>query len=237
MILVGTSGYNYPEWRGHFYPERFPASRMLAFYAERFRTVEINASFYRMPTEAMTAAWSASTPDGFVFVLKAPRRITHDRRLVDVDEPLRRFADAAAALGPKRGPLLFQLPPNFKKDTGRLATLLALLPPDLRVAFEFRHESWFADDVYRVLETREAALCIADTEHGATPDVRTASWGYLRLRDQAYSDAELAGWVAAIERQRWRDAYVYFKHEETASGPALAARFQALLPALVTRTA
>lgn len=227
MILVGTSGYNYPEWRGHFYPTDLPQKAMLAYYAERFRTVEINASFYRMPTEAAVAGWAAATPANFVFTLKAPQRITHMKRLVDVDEPARRFTELAATLGPKLGPLFFQLPPNFKKETARLATLLALLPPDLRVAFEFRHASWFADDVYEVLRARDAALCIADTEAGTTPDVATASWGYLRLRDAGYTDAELDRWAVSVRRPEWRDAYVYFKHEEEARGPELARRLLA----------
>jgi uncharacterized protein YecE (DUF72 family) len=224
VILAGTSGYAYPEWRGRFYPDRLAASRMLPFYAERFSTVEINASFYRLPTEATLGAWAAATPAPFVFALKAPRRITHDRRLADVDEPLRRFTDVAATLGAKLGPLLFQLPPRFRKETGRLAGLLAELPPGMRAAFEFRDESWLADDVFDLLRTRDAALCLADSERGRTPDVATASWGYLRLRDREYSDAELDDWLRTIARHGWRDAYVYFKHESAGTGPALAER-------------
>ena len=214
MIRVGTSGFNYPEWRGRFYPERCPPGRMLAFYAERFATVEINVTFYRMPTETMLAGWTTATPEGFVFTLKAPRRITHERRLVDIDEPLRRFVDTATTLGARLGPLLFQLPPNLEKETGRLADLLARLPPGRRAAFEFRHDSWFADDVYTVLRARDAALCIADTERGSTPDVATASWGYVRLRDGDYTEPELGAWLASIARHPWSDAYVYFKHDD-----------------------
>lgn len=224
MIHVGTSGYNYPEWRGSFYPAKFPAAQMLPYYAERFSTVEINASFYRMPTETIVAGWAAATPERFVFTLKAPQRITHMKRLIDVDEPVRRFCDVAAAMGPKLGPLFFQLPPNFKKETGRLADLLALLPPGRRAAFEFRHPSWFADDVYALLTTRDAALCIADTEAGTTPEVATASWGYLRLRDAEYTDADLDRWAATVTRPQWQDAFVYFKHEESGAGPMLAIR-------------
>ena len=231
MIRVGTSGYNYLEWRGPFYPEKLPTKDMLGFYAERFSTVEINYTFYRTPTEKVLAGWATAMPAGFVFTLKAPRRITHERRLRDVDESLRLFCDAAVALGAKLGPLLFQLPPNFKKETDRLADLLAMLPPDTRCAFEFRHASWFADDVYALLRQRDTALCIADTEDGTTPDVATASWGYLRLRDAGYSDAELDGWMETIGRHGWQDAYVYFKHEGTASGPALATRWLTRFPA------
>ena len=224
MIRVGTSGYSYPAWKGPFYPADLPAARMLAFYVERFSTVEINATFYRMPTPKTVAAWAAAAPPGFVFALKAPQQVTHFRRLRDVDEPLRFFCDSAAGLGDKLGPLLFQLPPRFPRDTDRLARVLAQLPPRLRVAFEFRDPSWFAEDVYTLLRARDAALCIADTEAGTTPDVATASWGYLRLRDAGYEDAELDGWAAAAARPAWRDAFVYFKHEESGAGPALASR-------------
>jgi uncharacterized protein YecE (DUF72 family) len=213
VIRVGTSGYAYREWRGAFYPGALPASRMLASYAERFSTVEINATFYRMPTERALGGWADATPAGFVFALKAPQRLTHMRRLVGVDVPLRRFCDVADTLGPKLGPLLFQLPPTFRKETGRLADLLASLPPGRRAAFEFRHPSWFADDVYDRLRTRDAALCIADTETGTTPDVPTASWGYLRLRDADYDDTALDRWVAAVRRHGWQDTFVFFKHE------------------------
>ena len=228
-VHVGTSGYNYPEWRGSFYPAGFPAAKMLAFYAERFATVEINATFYRMPTAASLTAWAATTPPGFVFTLKAPQRITHMRRLRDVDEPLRLFCDTARQLGGKLGPLFFQLPPNFKKDTSRLHDLLVQLPPDLRCAFEFRHASWFADDVYAALRTRDAALCVADTEEGRTPDEVTASWGYYRLRNVEYPDRGLAAWATALTRPGRREVFCYFKHEETGSGPALAERLLAAL--------
>jgi uncharacterized protein YecE (DUF72 family) len=230
VIRVGTSGYAYPEWRGTFYPERLPAGRMLPFYAERFATVEINATFYRMPTAGTVAAWAGATPDGFVFSLKAPQRITHMRRLLDVDEPLRAFCDAAAGLGSRAGPLLFQLPPTFRREPGRLADLLVRIPPGTRCAVEFRHPSWFADDVYAVLGRHGAALCIADTEAGTTPEVATAPWGYLRLRDAGYDDAALDGWARRIARPEWTDVYVYFKHEESAAGPALAARLIERLP-------
>jgi len=228
---VGTSGYNYPEWRGSFYPEKLRAAAMLPFYAERFSTVEINATFYQMPTATTLAGWDRATPSSFVFTLKAPQRITHMRRLHDVDELVRLFCDTARTLGPKLGPLLFQLPPNFARDRDRLADLLVLIPPGLRCALEFRHPSWFADDVYELLRARNAALCIADTEEGTTPDVTTASWGYLRLRDAGYSDADLEAWARRATRAPWADAYVYFKHEETARGPALADRFRVQLGA------
>src|SRR5262245_61743152 len=193
---------------------------MLAFYAERFDTVEINATFYRMPTPKTLGGWAAGTPPNFVFALKAPQRITHFSRLRNVDEPVRYFVDAAQTLGPKLGPILFQLPPNFARDVGRLADLLALLPPGLRCAMEFRHDSWFAEDVYQYLRGRNVALCIADTEEGTTPAVATADFGYVRLRDEGYGHDDLARWVETIQAQRWQDAWVYLKHES--GSPALA---------------
>ena len=229
VVHVGTSGYNYPEWRGSFYPPGLPASAMLRYYAARFRTVEINATFYRMPAATTLAGWAEHTPSDFVFTLKAPQRITHMRRLRDVDEPLRAFCDVARTLGPKLGPLFFQLPPNFKKDTDRLHGVLDQLPADVRCAFEFRHVSWFADDVYEALRGRDAALCVADTEAGRTPDEATASWGYYRLRNVDYADADLATWAAALTRPGRERVYCYFKHEETGSGPALAARLRRAL--------
>jgi uncharacterized protein YecE (DUF72 family) len=231
VIYVGTSGYNYPEWKGAFYPPTMPAARMLPFYAERFPAVEINYTFYRLPSARTLAGWAALTPERFVFALKASRRITHDRRLADIDEPLRYFVDTARTLGPKLGPLLFQLPPNFRKDTSRLADLLARLPPGGRHAFEFRHRSWFDDDVYELLRAWNAALCVADTEQGTTPIIATADFAYARLRDAGYSDDELGGWASRLTDPAWRDAFVFFKHEESGTGPALAARLQALLPA------
>ena len=230
-VRIGTSGYNYPEWRGSFYPEKYPTGKMLPYYAERFRTVEINYTFYRMPNAKTIAGWDAETPPHFCFVLKAPRQITHIARLRNVGEPLAYFLEVARQLGPKLGPILFQLPPNFKKDTDRLAALLELLPADLRCAFEFRHESWYADDCYRQLEAKNAALCIADSETASTPVVPTADWGYLRLRDEGYSPDDLVRWSRAVKDLdgRWRDTYVYFKHEESGIGPALARQFSALL--------
>jgi uncharacterized protein YecE (DUF72 family) len=232
-VRVGTSGYNYAEWKGSFYPVDLPAARMLEFYAARFDVVEINATFYRMPTPKNLANWSAATPERFMFALKAPQRITHRGRLRDVDEPVRYFCDAAGTLGVKLGPLLFQLPPNFPKDLARLADLLALLPAGLACAFEFRHDSWLADDVYARLQARNAALCIADSERGTTPLVVTADFGYFRLRDEGYDDAALRSWAERIRElgAGWRQAYVFFKHEASGTGPAFAKRLEALLAA------
>jgi len=228
---VGTSGWNYPEWRGTFYPAGLAAGKMLPFYAERFSTVEVNATFYRMPTPKTVAGWAAAVPDGFAFVLKAPQRITHFARLRDVADPVRFFCETALTLGRRLGPLLFQLPPNFKADLDRLEGTLALLPPGARAAFEFRHASWFTDETYARLRAANAALAVVDTEDGATPAVATADWGYARLRAVEYTDDALARWVATLRTTGagWRDAFVFFKHEDAGTGPALAKRFEALL--------
>jgi uncharacterized protein YecE (DUF72 family) len=196
---------------------------MLAYYVERFTTVEINATFYRMPTAKTVAGWGAAAPAGFTYVLKAPQRITHFARLRDVDEPLGYFCDAARTLGDKLGPLLFQLPPNFKKAADRLGEMLSILPDGFRVAFEFRHESWFDDDVYALLRARNVALCIADTEAGTTPAIATADFGYLRLRAVEYTDDDLRRWIETIDTvgAAWRDAYVFFKHEAQSTRRAL----------------
>jgi uncharacterized protein YecE (DUF72 family) len=225
-VLVGTSGYNYPEWKGTFYPAKLPAAKMLSYYAERLPAVEINYTFYRMPNAKTVAGWTDATPPQFIFVLKAPRRITHDGRLKFVDKPLAYFCETAAGLGAKLGPLLFQLPPNFKKDVERLRDFLPLISVE-RCAFEFRHASWFSDDVYELLRARNAALCIADTEEATTPLVATADFGYFRLRDEGYSKKALAKWAETLRElgRGWKDAFVFFKHEEAGIGAKLAQRF------------
>ncbi len=222
MILIGTSGYNYPEWKGSFYPEDLPTAKMLPYYASRFRTVEINYTFYRMPTPKLVAGWAAQVPEGFRFTLKAPRRITHDKKLrpADVADALRAFVTAAAELGPRRGALLFQLPPTFKKDLGVLSEFLAILPPKVTAAFEFRHDSWLGEDVYDALRAKDAALCIADSEKRETPVMTTAGHAYLRLRDEGYVDADIDRW-AGVARElaaRCTDVFVYFKHEDAGKG-------------------
>ena len=222
---IGTSGYSYPEWKGNFYPEKIAAKDMLRFYAGRFPTVEINNTFYRMPKEALLEGWAAQVPEHFAFVIKASKRITHDRRLKEVGELLEYLYRVTAVLGPRLGPLLFQLPRNFKKDLPRLTDFFAALPERRRVAVEFRHASWFDDEVFETLRKNGAALCVADTgEEPATPLVATADWGYLRLRREEFSDAELADWARRIREQPWSDAFVFLKHEEEGRGPKLAAK-------------
>src|SRR5256885_1285071 len=198
-ILVGTSGYSYKEWKGTFYPEDLPADQMLRYYASRFKTVEINNTFYRMPSEKVLLGWASEVAEGFTFVLKASRRITHDKRLTDVGEEVSYFLKTASVLGEGLGPTLFQLPPNLKKDVPRLQAFLGLLPRRWRAALEFRHASWFDDEVYEVLRSRDAALCVADTgEEGDAPFVSTATWGYFRLRRVQYHEADLAAWAERI---------------------------------------
>jgi uncharacterized protein YecE (DUF72 family) len=230
-LVVGTSGYSYKEWKGTFYPDDLPAAKMLAFYAGRFGSVEINNTFYRMPEAKTLAKWSGDVPDGFTFVLKAPQRITHQKRLAGAEDDVRHFLDVAATLGPKLGPLLFQLPPYFRKDTAKLRGFLALIPAQRRVALEVRHESWLDDEVYAALREHDAALCLSDTDEVEDPDrliVNTASWGYLRLRRTEYREGMLAAWRSRIERQTWSDAFVFFKHEDEGKGPQFAKEFLAL---------
>ena len=232
-VLVGTSGYSYKEWKGRFYPQDLKEAGMLRFYAERFRTVEINNSFYRMPSPELVARWEGEVPAGFRFVLKAPRRITHEKRLLDVADTVQRFLDVASRLGAKQGPLLFQLPPYFKKDTARLRDFLALVPGPARAAFEFRDPSWEDEEVAETLRAAGAALCLADTDEGPAAPVlvSTADWGYLRLRRTDYDDEALRAWAARIRAQPWTDAFVFFKHEDEGRGPDLAARLVEILRA------
>ncbi|MGH8219554.1 MAG: DUF72 domain-containing protein [Steroidobacteraceae bacterium] len=223
-IWVGTSGYNYPEWRGSFYPQKFATAKMLAFYAERLATVEINYTFYRSPKPEILAAWSQQTPPAFKFTLKAPKRITHDARLRDCGEPLRRFVATAATLGPKLGMLLFQLPPFFRKDLAVLEGFLEELPRDVSAAFEFRHLSWFDDEVLACLKARNLALCVADSEKLSTPVEITADCAYFRLRDEGYTSRDIERWARTIEERArgCREVFVYFKHEEAGKGPQFA---------------
>jgi uncharacterized protein YecE (DUF72 family) len=226
-LLAGTSGYSYKEWKGNFYPAKLPADGMLRYYAERFPTVEINNTFYRMPAEDMLARWATEVPDRFAFTLKAPQRITHQKRLKEAEGDVAEFLRRAAALGPKLGPLLFQLPPFFKKDLGVLGSFLDHLQPGREIAFEFRNASWDDEAVYAMLRERGVMLCLADTDKGDSPPppIATAGSGYLRLRRTAYSDAELRTWVKQVAAQPWERAYVYFKHEDEGLGPKFAARF------------
>jgi uncharacterized protein YecE (DUF72 family) len=230
-VWVGTSGYNYPEWKGSFYPDDLPAAKMLPYYAARFPTVEINYTFYRMPNEKLTAGWAAQTPSPYKLTLKAPRRITHDSRLKNTASLVDGFCQVAGTLGEKLGALLFQLPPNLKKDTATFDAFLADLPPRVCAAFEFRHESWLDDEIFRRLSTRNLALCVADSEKMSTPVRVTADYAYFRLRDEGYNPDDIARWgdTIAAATGSCRDVFVYFKHEEEGKGPEFARMLMARL--------
>ncbi len=226
-VLVGTSGYAFKEWKGPFYPDDLADSDMLGYYASRFPTVEINNTFYRLPRESVLAGWASQVPDGFTFAIKASQRITHHARLKPESAELVDYLiRATALLGSKLGPILFQLPPNLKKDIGRLQTFLALLPSGRRFTIEFRHPSWFDEDVIALLRAHDVALCVSEQEDFHAPLLATASWGYFRLHRFDYDASALADWAGRIAAQPWRDAYVFFKHDHTAgSGPTAVGAF------------
>ena len=220
-VLAGTSGYSFKEWKGTFYPADIKADAMLGFYATKFPTIEINNTFYRLPKEHVLLDWASQVPDDFTFAIKASQRITHYTRLKAESESMVEFLlKNTAALGSKMGPVLFQLPPNLKKDLPRLQNFLGFLPVDRRFTFEFRHESWWDEDVFSVLRDRDIAMCISQSAELHCPVVSTASWGYLRLHKLDYDSAALAEWAQRVAAQGWSDAYVYLKHDEgEGSGP------------------
>ncbi len=224
-LYVGTSGYSYPAWKGKFYPQKLPGKQMLRYYGEHFCTVESNSTFRFLPKTSAVAAWAEAVPAPFRFALKAPQAITHFKRLKDADDSVSQLFAVAEVLKERLGPILFQLPPNFKKDLSVLREFLALLPSKRRVAFEFRHQSWFDNEVFGVLRKHGAALCIAEAETDLEiPFVATTDWGYLRLGQPEYSDAELKKWLKPIHEQNWHDAFVFFKHEDEGKGPKFAKR-------------
>jgi len=225
-LHVGTSGYSYKEWKGNFYPEDLPAKEMLSYYSRRLPAVEINNTFYRLPQATMIENWKEQVPDEFRFSIKATQRITHIKRLNNVVEETKYLLDTSRLLGECLGVVLFQLPPNMKKDSGRLKLFLELLPSDARAAFEFRHETWFDDETFDLLREKDRALVVSDTDDKPLSEIiSTAGWGYLRLRRTAYDENDLADWVKRVEDQKWKDAFVFFKHEDEGIGPKLAARF------------
>ncbi len=225
-LHVGTSGYSYKEWKGSFYPEKLPAKEMLRYYAERLSTVEINATFYRLPQQSMLENWQEQVPANFKFSHNASQRITHFTRLKETEEITKYFLDTAAVLGNQLGVVLFQLPPNMKKDLPRLETFLAQLPETTPAAFEFRHPTWFEDDVLELLRSQNRPLVVSDTDDLPVSHIdKTADWGYLRLRRVNYSEENLTDWVTRIREQHWNDTFVFFKHEDEGTGPKLAAQF------------
>ena len=223
---VGTSGYSYKEWKGSFYPAKLPDDEMLRAYADRLPAVEINNTFYRLPKAAVLESWAEQVPDGFRFVLKASRRITHIKRLRDVAEETAYLYQTAFSLGPHMGIVLFQMPPNFQKDLPRLQTFLDLIPPGRGAALEFRHSSWFEDDVYQSLRAHHCALCLSDTDDEPIDAlVSTADWGYLRLRRDQYSMEAIGALAEKVRSQDWKSAYVFFKDEGEGRGPKCALEF------------
>lgn len=224
-LWAGASGYAFKEWKGSFYPEKIQPDAMLAWYSERLPSVEINSSFYQMPKVNVLEHWAQVTPESFRFSIKAPRRITHEARLAAdaAADPVAYLYGNLAALGAKRGPVLFQTPPFLKKDLARLKDFLALLPEGHRAAFEFRNASWFGDDVYALLRAAGASLCVSEREDNEPPPlVETAPWGYVRLRLENYSQDDLAAWAGRLAATGWQEVHVYFMHEPTAPGYAAA---------------
>lgn len=223
-LWVGTSGYAYPEWRGSFYPEKMQTAKMLPYYAERLPTVEINNTFYRMPNAKLLEGWSAQTPEKFKLTLKAPQRITHQKRLRDCAEDVKYFLEVAATLGPKLGAILFQLPPYLRMNLEVLDGFLEMLPAGLCAAFEFRHKSWMEADVFSRLRAKGLALCVADSESFSTPVEITAGYAYFRLRDEGYQPQDIERWAQIIRERTAEssDVFVYFKHEEAGIGTQFA---------------
>jgi len=228
-VLAGTSGYAFKEWKGNFYPQELKDDGMLGYYASKFPAVEINNTFYRLPRENVLRDWAAQVPETFTFALKASQRITHFARLKEESSTLVDFLlKNTATLGNRLGPILFQLPPNMQKDVNRFRGFLGLLPSDRRYVFEFRHESWFDDEVYAAMRERDIAMCIAEQDDFSCPMVCTSTWGYLRLHKLDYTETELTDWAKRVSGQQWNEAYVFFKHDETengGSGPPAVATF------------
>jgi uncharacterized protein YecE (DUF72 family) len=225
-MFVGTSGYGYKEWKGKFYPREMKPDEMLAFYAAQFTSVEINNTFYRMPNKDVARSWTTQVPEDFTFVLKAPQKITHIRRLKDAGAELKYFMEVAEVLEKRRGPFLFQFPGNFKKDADRLREFLKMVPEGHRCAFEFRNATWFDAEVFEILRKHNAALCIAESEEEvAVPFEATADWGYLRLRRMDYEQPTLKEWLDRVRATKWSEAFIFFKHEDQALGPKFARMF------------
>lgn len=225
-LYVGTSGYSYKEWKGSFYPEKIPAAQMLSYYSSRLPAVELNNTFYRLPQRTMVEGWKTQVPENFRFAVKASQRITHFKRLKEATAETNYMLETVSALEDRLGVVLFQLPPNMKKDLERLETFLRDLPASTPAAFEFRHPTWFDDDVIELLRRENRVLAVSDTDDLPTNHIdKTADWGYLRLRRVQYSEADLVEWIERIRAQHWQHAFVFFKHEDEATGPKLAAQF------------
>lgn len=225
-ILAGTSGYSYKEWKGIFYPQDLPDKKMLSFYSQQLPAVEINNTFYRMPKVEMLESWLEQVPDNFQFILKASRKITHIKRLKKCEEETEYLFKTAQTLKKQLGVILFQLPPFLRKDAVRLENFLKLIPKKVKATFEFRHETWFDEEIYDILKAKEYALCFSDTEDNKQKKiVSTTPWGYLRLRKQNYSESGLKKWLKTINDQSWEKVFVFFKHEDEGAGPKMAKHF------------
>jgi len=232
QVHVGTSGYSYKQWEGSFYPRTLSPREMLSHYGERLNAVELNNTFYRVPKASVLSKWAGQVPAGFLFSLKASRKITHFTRLRPESlDATRYLLHSAAALGQKLGAVLFQLPPNLQKDSGRLRQFLQSVPDSAPVAFEFRHESWKSGEIYDLLRAKGVPLVCTDTEatEGDEPILPTAPWGYLRLRRDAYDGDDLERWGDHIRRAGWRRVFVFFKHQGGATGPLTAERFREIM--------
>jgi uncharacterized protein YecE (DUF72 family) len=227
-LRAGTSGYSYAAWKGSFYPEKLPAKEMLSYYAARFSTVEINGSFYRLPSVSTLKDWAASVPPDFLFSLKAPGAITHRKWSDATAGAVREFLSATSALGNRLGPLLFQFPPYLKKDLLLISNLINVTGAQTSIAVEFRHPSWFDDATFGLLRKNKIPLVYNDDDVKKMPFVGTAKWGYLRLRRTEYADRQLHDVLRQSEKQNWREVFVYFKHEDKATAPALVRRLTAL---------
>ena len=225
-LYVGTSGYSYKEWKGRFYPETIAPKDMLAYYASRLHAVELNNTFYRMPQPSVIESWKAQVPKNFRFSVKAPQSITHFRRLNNAGAQTQLMLETVAALDDRLGAVIFRLPENMKKDLKRLEMFLKELPDDTPAVFDFRHPTWFDDEVVALLLSQNRVFCVSDIEElPESYTFKTADWGYVRLRRERYTKAELVKWVKRIKAQKWKDTYVFFKHEDEGTGPKLAAQF------------
>jgi uncharacterized protein YecE (DUF72 family) len=222
-LYAGTSGFSYKSWKGDFYPPRIAAKDMLRFYAEQLPAVEINNTFYRSPTPELLRGWRGLVPRRFRFAIKAPRRITHVKRLADCGPEVDYLFAALGVLGSRLGAVLFQLPPHFRLDLPRLDEFLAVLPPGCKAAFEFRHDSWLDAAVIDRLAAKDLALVVSETDDRPAPSVTsTSDWAYLRLRKSSYAPHELRQWAHRLLQSSLREALVFFKHEEDAAGPRFA---------------
>lgn len=228
-LYVGTSGYSYKEWKGSFYPARIPANEMLAYYSTHLRAVELNNTFYRLPQPEMIESWKSQVPKNFRFSVKASQGITHFRRLKDAGWAIKLMLERILALEDRFGAVLFRLPENMEKDLKRLEKFLKDLPPEIPAAFDFRHASWFDDEVNALLRSQNRVLCVTDSDETPLDHIdKTADWGYVRLRRVKYSQPELVEWHKRIKAQKWKKTFVFFKHEDEGSGPKLAAQFLAI---------